>query len=322
MEYDIVGIGTALIDFTPIKIEGNKKRIYECNPGGSIANFLTAAARQGSRCAFLGKVGRDVFGGELKKALEENGVDCRGMVMDPQHNTSCSFVSLDENGDRSFVFYRERMADSMLAEEELNYEILRESRLLHVTSFALAGDISYETILEGLRFVREREGAITFDVNWRPFIWNGDLQKGKERVSRVISYADILKVSEEEMEEFTGCGMENAQEGANILMDMGPRIVVLTNGSGGSDFFTRNSRGHADACHVNAIDTTGAGDCCFAVFIHELLRANARVLDATCEQLKRALEFANLAASYCVLHRGGIASMPDRSIFSQKGNIE
>lgn len=310
MDYDIIGVGTALIDLTPIPSCRDGKKSYECNPGGSIANFLAAAALQGSRCAFMGKVGDDVFGRSLKNALEEKGVDCRYMVFDARHNTPCSVVSLDENGERSFLFYRDCTADSMFSEQDIDYTLLKNTRLLHVTSFVFAGDISYESILKCLRFSKEHGVTISFDVNWRPYIWRDRIQMGMERIRSVIKYADIVKVSDEELEVFTGCGVHDVRSGATMLLAMGPKLVIVTHGSGGSSFFTDTSEGHADAYQVRAVDTTGAGDCCLAVLLHELLRMNEFIYDFNDDQLTRALKYANLAASYCVQHRGGISSMP------------
>ena len=317
MEYDIVGMGTALIDFTPLPNGQTGKRVYECNPGGSIANFLAAAARQGSRCALMGKVGDDVFGKELKTALETNGVDCKGLLLDTQHNTPCAFVSLDENGDRSFVFYRENTADTAYMKMDINYELLQNTRSFHVTSFVFAGDESYESVLESLRFVRKQGTLTTFDVNWRPFIWEKNAPIGMERIRCVMALTDILKVSDEELKVFTGFGLAQARKGADVLLAMGPKLVIVTSGAGGSSFYTSESEGHARVNRVKAVDTTGAGDCCFAVFMHEFLHMGLSLKSVDSRSLIDALEYANCAASYCVQHRGGISSMPAREDIAQ-----
>ena len=312
MKYDIVGLGTALVDFTPVLNANANNPIYECNPGGSIANYLVAAARQGSKCAIMGKVGEDSFGHILEKALKSNGVDCKGLLFDSQKNTPCSFVSLDERGERSFLFYNRNMADTAFSESDIEYTLLQQTRSFHVTSFMFAGDAAFNSALVCLHYARERGTLITFDVNWRPFIWGDHISTGMERIRRVIKLTDILKVSEEELEVFTGCSHAEERKGAEQLLACGPQMVVVTAGAGGSSFYTRESFGHARAESVKAVDTTGAGDCCFAVFIHEFLRQE---LSATAKDQKRltaALEYANHAASYCVMRRGGIDAMPGR----------
>ncbi len=308
--YDIVGIGTALIDFTPLAGRSGGRNAYEENPGGSIANFLVAAAKQGAKTAILAKVGRDTFGYDLKEAMNKAGVDTKGLVLDPEYHTSCSFVTLTPDGDRSFVFYNDNMADAHY--RELDYSVLDETKLLDIASFALSGDESYRTIIKAIDYCREQGKLVSFDINWREHIWKGDIAKGRRRVEEVIAKADIIKASIEELEFITGYGEENLEKGVKTLMAFGPHLILVTYGEKGSSYHTPVSAGFEKAVETVCVDTTGAGDCCFASFISSLFSSREDILSATDEELHRALKIANKMASICVSRRGGIPSMPDR----------
>lgn len=203
--YDIVGIGTMLIDFTPHGVSNNGNTLYERNPGGSVANFFGGGGpARGAKLPLL-KVGNDMFGRFLKKTLEDDHIETAGVVMCEEKLTSGAFVQLDDKGEREFVFYRKGMADSSLLEQEVRYDILDHTRTLHLTSFMLAGDEAYHTVLKILDYVAEKDLMVTFDVNWRPNIWD-DKELGMERIKRIIERTDILKVSKEELDWLTGGG--------------------------------------------------------------------------------------------------------------------
>ena len=101
--FDITALGEILIDFTPVETNSGK-RTFEQNPGGAPANLLATVAKFGGKTAFIGKVGKDMFGESLRDVLIENGIDTRGLVVDDVLNTTLAFVALDESGDRSFSF--------------------------------------------------------------------------------------------------------------------------------------------------------------------------------------------------------------------------
>ena len=306
--YDIVGIGTMLIDFTPHGVSNNGNTLYERNPGGSVANFLVAAARQGSKCAFIGKLGNDMFGRFLKKTLEDDHIETAGVVMCEEKLTSGAFVQLDDKGEREFVFYRKGMADSSLLEQEVRYDILDHTRTLHLTSFMLAGDEAYHTVLKILDYVAEKDLMVTIDVNRRPNIWD-DKELGMERIKRIIERTDILKVSKEELDWLTGGG-DSWEKSAEKLTKKGPKLIIVTAGSNGSNYYYAGHSGHVDSYPVTPVDTTGAGDCCFGVFMSRFLQAGMTTETMNDQVILSCLDDANWASAQCVSCYGGIPSMP------------
>ncbi len=307
--YDVVGIGTVLIDFTSTGRSGNGNPLFECNPGGSVANFLTAVARQGGRCGVICKLGNEMFGRFLEDSLRRERIDTEGLVYSPDRLTTGAFVQLREDGEHDFLYYKKDAADMDLSKEDVNYRMIDGCEVLHVTSFIMTGEKSYETVLDCIRYAKDRGKLVTYDINWRPISWEKP-ETGMERVRRVIGMTDILKVSLEELEVFAGTGEENWEEGAKKLLAMGPKLVLVTFGADGCAYCTRTGRGRIEGERVRAVDTTGAGDCCFGVFVQGLLKEGLGPEIAGHEKLMEILGRANQAAAFCVQHTGGLPSMP------------
>ena len=137
--YDVTALGELLIDFTPSGTSEAGMRIFEQNPGGAPANALAVLAKLGKKTAFIGKVGDDMHGAFLKETLEKAGIDATGLVVDPEVFTTLAFVSLNAQGERQFSFARKPGADTCLRSEEVNLEILKDSRIFHVGSLSLTG---------------------------------------------------------------------------------------------------------------------------------------------------------------------------------------
>ncbi|WP_304969528.1 PfkB family carbohydrate kinase, partial [Romboutsia ilealis] len=112
-KYDVVTLGELLIDFTENGISEQGNPIYEANPGGAPCNVLAMLTKLGRKTAFIGKVGRDIFGNRLQTALDEVGIDTANLMMDEDARTTLAFVETFEDGDRDFSFYRNPGADMM-----------------------------------------------------------------------------------------------------------------------------------------------------------------------------------------------------------------
>ena len=122
MKYDVVALGELLIDFTIDGKSNQGNNTYEANPGGAPCNVLAMLNKMNKKTAFIGKVGNDAFGQILKKTIDDVGIDSKGLMFDEHVNTTLAFVNIDENGERSFSFYRNPGADMMLTEEEVDFE--------------------------------------------------------------------------------------------------------------------------------------------------------------------------------------------------------
>ena len=88
-EYDVVALGELLIDFTENGNSTQGNPLMEANPGGAPCNVLAMLERLGKKTAFIGKVGKDMFGNQLKSAVEEVGIDTRNLILDENYHNSC-----------------------------------------------------------------------------------------------------------------------------------------------------------------------------------------------------------------------------------------
>ena len=139
-KFDVVALGELLIDFTPAGLSETGMRLFEQNPGGAPANMLTAVSRTGLKTAFIGKIGADMHGDFLRSVLESVPIDTSGLITDPGFFTTMAFVSLSITGERSFSFARKPGADTKITFEEINRDLLVDTKIFHVGSLSLTDE--------------------------------------------------------------------------------------------------------------------------------------------------------------------------------------
>jgi fructokinase len=306
--YHVTAIGELLIDFIPCGTDETGTVMFARYPGGAPANVLAMNARLGGRTAFIGKVGQDDFGHYLKKTLEVNGIETVGLVMTSDVNTTLAFVHLDERGDRSFSFYRHPGADMMLYEDEVNMLLISRCEIFHFGSVSLTDEPVRSATLSAVDFAKKNGKIVSFDPNYRPFLWESQDLAQKE-MSNALSLADIIKVSEEEMSYLTG--ETDLCRGAERLARFGAVLVLITLGRKGAYYYTQNCRGFIPTYHVKAIDTTGAGDA-FLGAIHYRLQGKTtkQVAEVNRDEIEDIVSFANAAGSLTTTRKGAISAMP------------
>ena len=311
--FNIVAIGELLIDFTPVKSEPGT--CYLQNAGGAPGNVLAMAARLGSETAFIGKVGNDKFGNYLGRVLTESGVNTAGLVYSEQYPTTLAFVHLEQNGDRSFSFYRQGCADVMLEEEDINYDLIDNTQALHFGSLSFTTEPSKTAVEKAVKYASSHGKLITYDPNYRPALW-ASLEQATEAMSFGLEYADIVKVSEAEAIILTG--ESDFIKAGQKLARLGIRLVCITLGEKGAFYFHNNSSGIVQGYPAKAVDTTGAGDAFMGAVIHQILDKKYDISDIKADQIREVFAYANAAASICVQRLGGIPAMPSRQDVEQK----
>lgn len=301
-------VGELLIDFTPSGLNSQGMALFARNPGGGVANVAAMFAKLGGEAAFLGKVGKDDFGAFLRRTMLESGVDCQGLIEDPDALTTLAFVQLDEKGDRSFTFYRKPGADLLLRPEELRWEAIDRCQVFHFGAVSLTGEPSRLATFRAAEYAKEKGKLISFDPNYRPFLWP-DPKEAREQMEKGAALADILKVSEEEMVLLTG--QEDLETGSQRLFSMGPKLVLVSLGEKGAFFRSPKAVGHRPAYHVTAVDTTGAGDAFVGSMLFQLSGLGHGELEAlTKPDLEKIVDFANAAGSLTTTQKGGIPALP------------
>lgn len=307
--YDVVALGELLIDFTTIRADSDGYPTMAAHPGGAPANFLAAIAKFGGKAAMLGKVGTDTFGKLLTSTLREVGIETKGIVASDDFFTTLAFVTLDANGDREFAFARKPGADTQLRFDELELSLLDETRVFHFGTLSLTGEPSRTTTYRAVEYAREHGKLITFDPNLRKPLWR-ELDEAKQQMLWGLAHADVVKISDEEVEFLFGLGV---QEGAQYILEHFPvKLVFVTCGPDGCWFQNKNASGHVDSLrNIQVVDTTGAGDIFGGSAVWKLLQTGKapEVLDEAA--LREIVSFACTAAGLSTTKPGGISSVPD-----------
>jgi len=307
--YDVVALGELLIDFTTIRADSDGYPTMAAHPGGAPANFLAAIAKFGGKAAMLGKVGTDTFGKLLTSTLREVGIETKGIVASDDFFTTLAFVTLDANGDREFAFARKPGADTQLRFDELELSLLDETRVFHFGTLSLTGEPSRTTTYRAVEYATEHGKLITFDPNLRKPLWR-ELDEAKQQMLWGLAHADVVKISDEEVEFLFGLGV---QEGTQYILEHFPvKLVFVTCGPDGCWFQNKNASGHVDSLrNIQVVDTTGAGDIFGGSAVWKLLQTGKapEVLDEAA--LREIVSFACTAAGLSTTKPGGISSVPD-----------
>ena len=239
--YDVIALGELLVDFAPVSTDGEGYPTLKANPGGAPGNFLAALSRYGARTAFVGKVGQDAFGRLLTDTLERAGIETKGVIADPEAFTTLAFVTLDEHGDRSFSFARKPGADTRLRPEEVDLELILQCRLFHFGTLSLTEQPARSATQAAVAHAKAQGKWVSCDPNLRLPLWDSPAA-AREQMLWAVSQADIVKISEEEVDFLWGC---SPQEGADRLLDQcGVSLAMVTLGPKGC--YVKNRRG---ACY-------------------------------------------------------------------------
>ncbi|ADD03328.1 PfkB domain protein [Thermoanaerobacter italicus Ab9] len=306
--YDVVSLGELLIDFTPAGISENGNTLFECNAGGAPANVAAALAKLGKKSAFIGKVGNDQFGLFLMEVLKSLNVDISGLTFSKDVNTTLAFVHLDEKGDRSFNFYRNPGADMMLEEKEVNYNLIKNSKIFHFGSISMTHEPARTATIKSVKYAKENGLLISFDPNLRPPLWK-ELNDAKKMIQVGLNFADILKISEEELLFLTN--MEDLTEGSKMLFEQyNIQLIFITLGVKGCFYRFGSNIGHVSAYDVNAIDTTGAGDAFMGGILYQIIEKEKKLDDYTVDDVEKIIDFANAAGALATTKRGAIPALP------------
>jgi len=306
--YDVTAIGELLIDFTPAGLSEQKHPIFEQNPGGAPANVLACLSRLGRRTAFIGKVGADQFGYSLKATLEQVGVSTRGLVMTDACHTTLAFVHLNDQGDRSFSFYRNPGADLLLDTGDLSYNLIDDCQIFHFGSVSLTANPSRQATIAAVRYAREQDKLISYDPNLRLMLWPSP-EAAKTVILQVMPMADLLKISEEELLFLTG--ESDLSRGTEMLLrQYGLKLVLVTLGAKGAYARSLSCEAWRPAYDIKTVDTTGAGDAFTGGFLYQLLLSGKPVKTLTEDDLTAFLAFANAAGSLTTARKGAIPALP------------
>ena len=307
--YDVVALGERLIDFTQNGKSEQGNGLFEANPGGAPCNVLAMLNNLGKKTSFIGKVGNDQFGLMLKVTLEELGIGTVSLMLDDEVHTTLALVHTFEDGDRDFSFYRNPGADMMLTADEVQDDLIKSAKTFHFGTLSMTHDGVREATKKALEVAKNAGVMISFDPNLREPLWKS-LDDAKEQVLYGLQYADILKISDNEIQWLTG--EEDYTEGVKKIRELkNIPLILVSMGKEGSRAYYKDMIVEAKPfLQKNTIETTGAGDTFCANVLNYVLEHGLENL--TEEGLTEMLTFANAAASIITTKKGALKVMPTK----------
>ncbi|MBQ0058478.1 MAG: carbohydrate kinase [Lachnospiraceae bacterium] len=308
-KYDVTALGELLIDFTENGVSGQGNPLMEANPGGAPCNVLSMLNRLGHSTNFIGKIGKDMFGDQLETALKEVGIGTEGLKRDEEVHTTLAFVHTFPDGDREFSFYRNPGADMMLSEDDIDPEQIKNSKIFHYGSLSMTDEVCRKATRKAIALAEEAGCLISYDPNLRAPLWKS-MDLAKEQIAYGFEHCQILKISDNEIQWFTG--KEDYDEGIAVLKERyNIPLILLSMGRDGSRAYYKDLRVEIPArIQENTIETTGAGDTFGACILHYVLENGFR--DYSEAELKEMLTFANAAASIVTTRKGALRVMPSK----------
>ena len=307
-KYDVTALGELLIDFTENGKSDQGNPLFEANPGGAPCNVLAMLAKLGNKTAFIGKVGNDFFGEQLRTAVTEVGIDSSFLRIDNVVHTTLALVHTYPDGDRDFSFYRNPGADMMLQETEIPENLINDSKIFHFGTLSMTHEGVRAATKKAIRIAEEAGDIISFDPNLRPPLWES-LDEAKEQVLYGLEHCHILKISDNEIQWLTG--ERDYTDGVRWIREKYqiPLILVSMGKDGSRAYYNGMMVEVKPFLQKNTIETTGAGDTFCGCVLHYICEHGLEGL--TEENLKEMLTFANAAASLITTRKGALRVMPD-----------
>ena len=306
---DVVALGELLIDFATVNTDSDGYPQMAAHPGGAPANFLAALTKFGASTALMGKVGDDTFGKLLVGTLQKAGIETRGLIADSKVFTTLAFVTFNDQGDRAFAFSRKPGADTNISFGELDLGLIDEARVFHFGTLSLTHEPARTATYKAVEYAKSKGKLITYDPNLRKPLWS-DMDECKRQLIWGLSKADVVKISDEEVEFLFGLGVEEGAE--YILKNFGVKLVFVTCGADGCFFQNAVASGKVPSLSgIKVIDTTGAGDIFGGSAVWKLLQTGKAPEVLNAEELTDVVRFACTSAGLSTTRSGGISSVPE-----------
>ncbi|KAA8539856.1 hypothetical protein F0562_026548 [Nyssa sinensis] len=313
----VVCFGEMLIDFVPTDsgVSLAEAQAFNKAPGGAPANVAVCVARLGGSSAFIGKVGEDEFGYMLANILKQNKVNNSGMRFDPSARTALAFVTLKADGEREFMFYRHPSADMLLRESELDVDLIKQARIFHYGSISLIEEPCRSTHLAAMAIAKKSGSILSYDPNLRVPLWPS-ADAARKGIVSIWDQADVIKISEEEISFLTE-GDDPSDDNVVLQKLFHPnlKLLLVTEGSKGCRYYTKQFKGRVLGVKVKPVDTTGAGD----AFVGGLLHGLASDINLFQDEmrLRQAILFANTCGALTVTKKGAIPGLPTKEAVLQ-----
>lgn len=304
----IVCLGELLIDFVCTDIDQGlvKGENFLKKAGGAPSNVAVAITRLGGNVRLAAQVGNDPFGEFLIETLRQESVDTTLIIRDNALPTTLAFVGIQHDGERDFVFCRG--ADRNLSLQSLPADFLSGSRIVHLgAATGLMDGEFYETYATIARRAKEQGKMLSFDPNFRSGLWGDNEAEFIRRCDPFLNMADMVKMSEEELELITG--QTDRVQGCRYLHDRGATFVTITLGSQGTWASHRNGEQTlVPSISVKSVDSTGAGDAFVGALLLRFTQRDSRAI--TFDDFTADVTWANKVGALTCTHFGAIDAIP------------
>lgn len=230
----------------------------EVHPGDSTANTITGVASLGGKVAYFGKVGKDEHGVLFERSLLKDSVAPK--LAKDSDITGKVIVFLSKDGERTFATYLG--ASQRLNPQDIDEDIIKDAKILHLTGYQLENPILKETAIHAMDLAKKHKTLVSIDLADAGLV----KRNLKELRDIVKTYADIVFANETEAEAFTSRDPEEALQNIGNYCD----YAFVKIGAQGSLVKHKGNMHKIAGFKVNAIDTTGAGDMYAAVVLYGL----------------------------------------------------
>ena len=310
----IVGLGEVVADVYRDESPSEIELPFTARPGGAPANVTVAAARLGEEASFAGSVGRDLFGDFILRALGAEGVDTTAVRRcEPPTRTSLAFVEIEDDGDRSFTFYRsDPAADELLSPEDVSEELLSGASFVNFGSILLLKDPGRSAVHKAAKLARDLNIPTAFDVNFREHLWPG-VEAAREAVDPLFGLSTVVKLSDDELSALLG--VEDKEVAADTLVGRGVSLVLVSLGAAGAFYATREFNGSVPAFEVEVVDATGAGDAFFAAALAHLSGDPGYLFDE--ERVHEATLRGSAAGALACTDYGAMRALPTKKVLER-----
>ena len=304
---DIVALGEPLIEFNQTRAAD--PRAYVQGFGGDTSNMVIAAARLGARAGYVTRLGGDSFGRLFRELWDEEGVDMRGVAIDVDAATGVYFVTHGVQG-HEFSYLRAGSAASRMRPELLPLDVVRSTRLLHVSGISQAISASAcDTVFAAIDEARAAGALVTYDPNLRLKLW--PLPRARATILATMGRCSWCVPSLDDALVLFGGG--DAAAAVTACHRAGARGVVLKLGADGCIVSDGVRQQHVPAHRVTPVDATGAGDCFDGAFATRLLAGDDPFAAAA---------YANVAAALATTGFGAVAPLPrDADVRAALGKV-
>lgn len=290
--YDVMGLGTLAmdilikVDLLPVEDSFCVIEKKDYMPGGSATNVIVQLARSGARCGFIGKIGDDAIGREISKSLVDEGIDVGWMRIKPNGITLHTEIVVDHKG-RKFIMLD--MGDSFLTldQSEIADEAIRSAKVFYT-------DLVPSCSVQVLKQANDLKKIVVCNMQVGLKTMEG-FGISKPDILDLIRFVDVFTINQVHLAELTG--FDELNESVKLLRSLTNGLIIVTRGSAGSTAI--DSSGdlvNVEACPVDVIDTTGAGDSYIGSFIYQYFLLKRSLVES--------MRYASVCAAYNCIGKG------------------